>query len=127
MQLREEEWGHDDDDEQGGSLFHRRLFFCSCSFSLAKVTGRSAGRKQPRVTTHLTHAWTPFSASTADGWETPLTARLTTAATHLCMIYGLRSEDAISGHKMCGFVTFPFERITDDFNSQENIVPDMKT
>lgn len=36
LQLRGEEWSHDDDDEQGGLLFHKRLFFRFCSFPLAE-------------------------------------------------------------------------------------------
>lgn len=63
--------------------------FLFCPFSLAEslLAHRSAGCKQPRVTTHLTHTWTSFSMSAADRWKTLLTARLTTIGTHLCMIY----------------------------------------
>lgn len=46
LQLREEEWSHDDDDEQGGSLFHWRLFFCFVPFLLQSHGLGTGGRLQ---------------------------------------------------------------------------------
>lgn len=75
-----------------GVCFPLFVPFLSPALSFLQSHGscsRTAGSKQPQVTTHLAARSdvTPPPRLAADGWKTQLTAQLTTIATHLCMIY----------------------------------------